>query len=103
IDNWSRETPEMTQQLGDADNRLRLLKHVDLFKQLEEEDVADLSARMSQRLYAPGSHVITGGEPGQSMFVLSEGLVTVRITTPNGEIDVATLGPGDFFGEMSLL
>jgi small-conductance mechanosensitive channel/CRP-like cAMP-binding protein len=103
IDNWNRETPEMTQMLGDAANRLRLLKHVDLFRQLEEEDVAGLSGRMSQRLYAPGSHVITGGEPGQSMFVLSEGLVTVRITTANGEIDVATLGPGDFFGEMSLL
>jgi small-conductance mechanosensitive channel/CRP-like cAMP-binding protein len=103
IDNWSRETPEMTQKLGDAANRLRLLKHVDLFRQIEEDDLADLAGRMSQRIYAPGSHVITVGEPGASMFVLSEGLVTVRINTPNGELDVATLSPGDFFGEMSLL
>jgi len=37
------------------------------------------------------------------MFVVSEGLVSVRIMVADEEVEVARLAPGDFFGEMSLL
>lgn len=41
-------------------------------------------------------------ELGKSMFALTEGKVTVSKHTPQGDKAVATLGPGDVVGEMSL-
>jgi CRP-like cAMP-binding protein len=49
--------------------------------------------------------VIHQGEPGDSMFGLGEGLLSVFVS-PQGngeEIKVADMEPGSFFGEMSLL
>jgi branched-chain amino acid transport system substrate-binding protein len=58
---------------------------------------------MTMRTFAPGTQVISAGDAGQSMFLLSEGLTSVLVKGEDGEVDVATLRPGDFFGEMSLL
>ena len=103
VDNWRRETPEMSHSLGDISNRLWLLRKVQLFKGFEDQELAGLAERMTLRHFAPGRNIITADEPGQSMFVLSEGLTSVRANGEDGEVDLATLLPGDFFGEMSLL
>ncbi len=103
LDNWQRAGGAFDEELGDASHRRRLLRNVDLFRALTDDELFDLAARMTQRTYQPGARIIKTGEPGQSMFVMSEGLVTVRIKTQESEVDVATLSPGDFFGEMSLL
>lgn len=103
IDNWTRETPELNHNLGDIHNRIWLLKKIQLFKQFAEDELAGLAERMTMRQFAPGTRVITAGDPGQSMFLLSEGLTSVLVKSADGEVDVATLRPGDFFGEMSLL
>lgn len=103
VDNWNRELSEVTNLLGHVPDRVRLLKQVDLFKGLEDSDLTDLAERMSERHYAAGSKVFDAGEPGRSMFVVSEGLVSVRLLAEDREIDVALLCPGQFFGEMSLL
>jgi small-conductance mechanosensitive channel/CRP-like cAMP-binding protein len=103
VDNWSRETPEINNSLGDVLNRIWLLKKIQLFKQFAEGELAGLAERMTMRTFAPGTQVITAGDAGQSMFLLSEGLTSVLVKGEDGEVDVATLRPGDFFGEMSLL
>jgi CRP-like cAMP-binding protein len=51
------------------------------------------------RDYQPGDVIVTQGDAGDSMFVLLEG--TVEVLTDGRE--VATLGPGNLFGEMSLI
>lgn len=103
IDNWNRETPELNHDLGDILNRIWLLKKIQLFKPFSQDELAGLAERMTMRQFAPGAQIITAGDPGQSMFLLSEGLTSVLIKGEDGEVDVATLRPGDFFGEMSLL
>ena len=103
VDNWTRETPELNHNLGDIMNRIWLLSKIQLFKQFAESELAGLAERMTMRQFAPGEKVITVGDPGQSMFLLSEGLASVLVKGEDGEVDVATLRPGDFFGEMSLL
>lgn len=103
IDNWSRETQERNHNLGDIKNRIWLLKNIQLFKSFAVVELAGLAERMTLRQFAPGAQIITAGDPGQSMFLLSEGLTSVLIKGEAGEVDVATLRPGDFFGEMSLL
>ena len=103
VENWNRELPENYDALDQISDRLHLLKQVALFKGLEASDLTDLAERMSERHYTAGSKVFDAGEPGRSMFVVSEGLVSVRLLAEDREIDVALLGPGQFFGEMSLL
>ncbi len=103
LDNWARTDLGFDEELGDVNNRQRLLRQVALFKRLDDQDIADLAARMTERHYAPGARIIVAADPGQSMFIMSEGLVSVRVRAQETDIDVASLAPGDFFGEMSLL
>lgn len=103
LDNWTRTDLGFDEELGDVNNRQRLLRQVALFKGLDDADLADLAARMTERHYAPGARIIVAADPGQSMFVMSEGLVSVQVRAQDVDVDVASLAPGDFFGEMSLL
>ena len=103
VDNWTRETPELNYTLGDIMYRIWLLRKIQLFKQFAESELTGLAERMTMRQFAPGTQIITAGDPGQSMFLLSEGITSVLVKGEDGDVDVATLRPGDFFGEMSLL
>lgn len=49
-----------------------------------------------------GELVVKEGEPGDHMFVIVEGEVKVMLKRGKKEIVLATLGKGNFFGEMSL-
>lgn len=102
-DNWLIEGGPAHFRAGSAALRGNLLAQVDLFRDLGPEDLAMLTDRMQEQYYRPGAAVIRSGDAGESMFVLSEGLVSVRIAAAEDEVDVARLAPGDFFGEMSLL
>lgn len=103
IDNWTAE-PHDYGWLGEAPNsRYKLLNQVQLFAAIDEAARRGLADRLTRRDFKAGDRVITAGDAGQSMFVLSEGLVSVRIPQGDNELDVAALLPGDFFGEMSVL
>ena len=54
--------------------------------------------------YAPDQVIVMEGEPGSSMFLIVAGDVRVQTTDPTGgQLQLATLGPGEFFGEVALL
>jgi CRP-like cAMP-binding protein len=54
--------------------------------------------------YAPDQVIVMEGEPGSSMFLIVAGDVSVQTTAPaGGPLQLATLGPGEFFGEVALL
>lgn len=63
------------------------------------EELEDLAKSTRSGLYAPGEIIVREGEPGQSLFTMVGGEVEVLA----GANAVATLGPRDIFGEMSLL
>ncbi len=50
-----------------------------------------------------GSVIFRQGDAGNEMFVISQGRVRLTIGTAGHEKEVAIFGPGDFFGELSLL
>ena len=72
---------------------------------LTSAEYATLAAAMRERLYKAGEAVITRGESGDSMFVLSEGLLDVmlELTPEQPATRVARIQAGNFFGEMSAL
>jgi CRP/FNR family cyclic AMP-dependent transcriptional regulator len=63
-----------------------------------------LVSMLVERRFAAGETVVAEGEPGRSMFVVHAGSLTVtRKIDAARSMRLTTLGPGDFFGEMTLI
>jgi len=76
------------------------LKRVPLFAELDNRQLKKLAARFRERTVGPGTQVTTEGEmSGVGFFVVGSGEASVNA----GGKDVATLGPGDHFGEIALV
>lgn len=82
-----------------TEHRLRLLGEVWLMSVLDEGERAALAAGLHVRAVGAGQVVVGEGEPGGSMFVVAAGALEVR----QGGQRIGALGPGGFFGEMSML
>lgn len=57
----------------------------------------------SQRIAEPGEVIVRQGDDSVDMYVIQSGLVEISRGTGPDRTVMATLGNGDFFGEMSLL
>ena len=80
------------------------LHHVPVMAGLDDEAIGFLSRLAREEQFAGGTVIIGEGEPGNRMFFLSRGHVTVvkGHGTPQA-MPLTRLGPGEFFGEMSLV
>lgn len=79
------------------------LAGVPLFQALPAE-VLDVLARGAHAVdFAAGERVVRQGVPGRSCYVVDVGRVSVLVHDGARTRTVAVLGPGDLFGEMSLL
>jgi CRP-like cAMP-binding protein len=75
-----------------------------LFEGFSDEELLALVRGLRLLEYDPGDVVISEGEQGDSVFVLTAGLVKVFVRNTLGHnVLVGRLGEGDFFGEISLL
>jgi len=75
-----------------------------LFQNLSAEEFRQVVSRLSLKHYEEGSVIVAEGDPGDSMFVVVNGEVSVNTTNVKGKrITLANLGEGEFFGEISLL
>jgi CRP-like cAMP-binding protein len=82
-----------------------LLRKVELFKPLNESELAILGANITRVEFAKGDVVIRTGDEGDSMFVVLEGLLEVFVDVfgDGDELRVGMVKPGQFLGEKSLL
>jgi len=98
-------TDERTAQTQERETvtRTRALEGTALFKGLEAADLKLIAGAMQTVRFSAGELVIRQDEPGDSMYVIQSGEVVVRLGVDGVEREVATLGPGKFFGEMSLM
>lgn len=75
-----------------------------LFRHLSSEEFQEVVSRLTLKHYEEGSLIVFEGDPGESMFVIVNGEVSVNTMDANGkQITLANLGEGEFFGEVSLL
>lgn len=81
-----------------------LLASSPLFSELGQGELSAL-ARTAQRLeYEPDEVIFHMNSLGDGLYLLASGRVKVVVPSPEGkEVILATLGPGAFFGEMSLI
>src|SRR6476619_3879865 len=63
-----------------------------------------LVSMLVERRFDAGAPVVAEGEPGRSMYVVHSGeLVVSKMGESGRAIHMTGLGPGDFFGEMTLI
>lgn len=80
-------------------DKVLYLKGVELFSRLPAEDLVGVAAIAHPTFYSAGSIVFGEGDPGDALYLVVFGQVAVRA----GDRALATLGPGECFGEMALL
>ena len=76
-----------------------VLTSVPLFAGLADDEVERIASACKARQFAPGDVVIREGSGGASFYVIDSGEARVTIR----DAEVATLGPGDHFGEIALI
>jgi len=81
-----------------------MLRSIPLFKEVNDDDLRVMEAVAIEKHVPKGQVVLTEGEVGDSLYTIASGRVKVFIGDEDGrEIILKILGPGDFFGEMSLI
>jgi small-conductance mechanosensitive channel/CRP-like cAMP-binding protein len=83
--------------------RTAALARVDLFATLDGEIRSHLIDALQEQSFGAGEDIIRQDAPGDSLFIVDHGAIVVRVSLDHAYRDVARLGPGDFFGEMSLM
>jgi CRP-like cAMP-binding protein len=73
-----------------------------LFEGLTEDELLTMIRELRLLSFDAGDIIITEGEPGQSLFILTAGLVKVSVRNAQGRnVKVTELRAGSFFGEMA--
>lgn len=80
------------------------LREIGLFGGLGDEVLRDFVASLPVVELSAGATVFREGDSGREMFVVLEGEMEIlALSKRQRETRVAILGPGDWFGEMSIL
>ena len=79
------------------------LRGVRLFQAFSEADRTALAQALRERTLRKGQILIREGDAGEEMFLVRRGIVVVSkaVTGPVEQV-LTRMGPGEFFGEMSL-
>jgi CRP/FNR family transcriptional regulator, cyclic AMP receptor protein len=81
------------------DHRTALLASAPLLAGVDADGLASIAGRFVEVSYEPGQVIARQGDVGTGFFIVGSGSVRV---VRDGET-IATLGPGEFFGELSVL
>ena len=80
------------------------LREIPLFSEMDEQEVLGIRAIMEEIKFKPGQVVIREGESGDLFYIITEGNAQILIRDAGGdEIVLSEVGPGGFFGELSML
>jgi putative ABC transport system ATP-binding protein len=90
--------------LNDAVIICEFLRTIDLFKSLTPHELTNIAEKMKRRRYRISDIIIREGDPGEDFFLIGQGRVDVSRRSVAGlEMRLATLNPGNVFGERALI
>ncbi len=75
------------------------LRRVQLFADMDRRQTEQIARLLKERHFAKGETVIVEGSGGAAFFLIDSGQATVS----RKGLELATLGPGDYFGEVALI
>jgi CRP-like cAMP-binding protein len=76
-----------------------VLARLSLFADLPPAKLEAIAHQFDEEVFAEGERVLRRNLRGSGLFVILDGEAVVRI----GDEEVSRFGPGDFFGEISIL
>jgi len=80
------------------------LRRTNFFHSLSVSEAAVLGTFLARSTAAPGEAIVRQGEGGDDLYLIESGQAEVQTVTRVGQrVTVATLGPGDCFGEIALV
>lgn len=79
--------------------KVDLIKGVPLFAECSKKELKEVAGIADEIDLREGKELTTQGKPGREFFVLVEGSADVKKSNRR----INQLGPGDFFGEISLV
>jgi CRP/FNR family transcriptional regulator, cyclic AMP receptor protein len=79
------------------------LKKVSMFEDLDQRSLEAIANAAVEQRYEPGQEIVRQGDTGVGAFIIRSGKVDIVQDRDGKEQKIATLGPGDVFGEMALL
>ncbi len=89
---------------GDRDVVSEHLANTVVFRDLGSRALRQIRELVHIRDYAKDDVVFFEGQPGSGMYTILSGAVRIVLNYGrDGETELVRLGPGDFFGELSLL
>ena len=90
--------------IEEVETSAELLRSVPLFADLEEEELERFSRVAVLRAFPAGTRVFHEGDRSDACYIVSEGSFRVTREHSDGRaITLATLGPGEVFGELAML
>src|SRR5207253_7046392 len=80
-----------------------LLRRVPLFATLDDAAAEELCSYLHSVELKGGASLFRVGDSGDAMYFIESGRVRITVTDADGrEVILASLGHGDFFGEMAM-
>ena len=94
----------LVQDKRPVSSQYALLRGVPLFAALDDAAVEELCGYLHPVELKGGSSLFRVGDSGDAMYIIESGRVRITVTDADGrEVILASLGHGDFFGEMAML
>jgi CRP-like cAMP-binding protein len=96
----------LARKQADANERIKLLAACDLMRHLPAEQIEQILPCIYARQLDKAEILFKAGDPGDALYIIARGKVEVLTDGPGGVEAgraIAQLGPGQTFGEMSLL
>lgn len=83
---------------------ISFLRNVSIFEELPERDLEKIANLGTRKTFSKGNVILMEDEIGSALFIIINGKVKVsRLDETGKEVILSILGPGEVFGEMSLL
>ncbi len=82
---------------------VEVLRRLPLFQRIEPRRLKLLAFTSERMVFQDGTALMQQGDPGDSAYIVLAGEADVFVSTPNGELKVATLGVNEIIGEIAIL
>lgn len=82
----------------------QLLAEIPLFSNMDKDEIGELRSIMTERIYQTGQDCMKAGDQNATFQIIERGEVEIWLNDTEGKkVVLDNLGPGKFFGELSML